>query len=263
MESLKTQASDAELLQLRALWPVKLEIAWNMDGKLYVFTCIQAARPSKSRLPSDNTHPPPDARLQLWPPSLRLFFLFIFSLVSSKCRRGLLASMERFGGRPVMVWVSFLWLFGSKWDLWNVCFTIVKPYFLRSGEVLVPDLFTLCFCIVTFTLFSSELCGFVDPQGVHGVPNVSLCSLWCPPVAGQIGVRTTSELPFGLQGCQMGQNGAKSALRAFKMCQKLTKNKKTAPQKLHAFGLNMLRFCTFNVRIHFQSNILIVCTFDS
>ena len=145
----------------------------------------------------------------------------------------------------------------------NVCFTVVKPYFLRSGGVLVPDFFTLCFCIATFTLFSSELCGFVDPQGVHGVPNVSLCSLWCPPVAHQIGVGTTLELPFGLQGCQMGQNGAKSALGAFKMCQKLTKKQKRTPQKLHACGLNVLRFCTFNVRIHFQSNILIVCTFDS
>jgi len=40
----------------------------------------------------------------------------------------------------------------------NVCFTIVKPYFLRFRRVLVRDFFVLCFCIDTFRVFFMQFC---------------------------------------------------------------------------------------------------------
>ena len=56
----------------------------------------------------------------------------------------------------------------------NVCFIVVEHYFLRFGRVLVRDFFMLCFCIDTPTVFLMDFCGFVRPQGFHGVPNGSL-----------------------------------------------------------------------------------------
>ena len=43
--------------------------------------------------------------------------------------------------------------FGVKVIFESVCFTIVKPYFLRYGRVLDRDFFVLCFWIYTFTVF--------------------------------------------------------------------------------------------------------------
>ena len=69
----------------------------------------------------------------------------------------------------------------------NVCFTKVKPYFLRSGRVLVRDFFVLCFCIDTFTVFLMEFCGFVGPQGLHGVSNGSLLGTLRDQISVELG----------------------------------------------------------------------------
>ena len=58
--NLKIHASGAEVLQLRSPGALKTLTAWNMYRKSYAFTCLQAAKPFKSRFPSDNSrgHPP-------------------------------------------------------------------------------------------------------------------------------------------------------------------------------------------------------------
>ena len=63
---------------------------------------------------------------------------------------------------------------GVRWIFENVCFTIVKPYFLRSGRVLDRDFFVLCFLIDTFRELFVVFWRFVGPQGPHGGPNGSL-----------------------------------------------------------------------------------------
>ena len=105
-------------------WNWRLREIW-MENSMFLHASRLPDPPNQGS-PQTTHPPPPDARLQFGPPSLRLFLLFIFSPVFSKCRSGLLASMERFGGRSVMVWVSFLWLFGSKWDLWKRVFYYSK-----------------------------------------------------------------------------------------------------------------------------------------
>ena len=69
----------------------------------------------------------------------------------------------------------------------NVCFIIVKLYFLRFGRVLVRDFFVLCFCIHTFRAFLMEFCGFVGPQGLHGVPNGSLLETLREQISAELG----------------------------------------------------------------------------
>ena len=65
------------------------------------------------------------------------------------------------GGASGSPWVDFggIWgafgghfcdFLGIRLISQNVCFTIVKPYFLRFGRVLVHDLFVLCFSVDTF-----------------------------------------------------------------------------------------------------------------
>ena len=97
-----------------------------MENSMFLHASRLPDPPNQGSPQTTHPPPPPGSRLQFGPPGLRLFLLFIFSPVFSKCRRGLLASMERFGGRSVMVWVSFLWLFGSKWDLWKRVFYYSK-----------------------------------------------------------------------------------------------------------------------------------------
>ena len=53
-------------------------------------------------------------------------------------------------------------------------FTIVKPYFLRSGRVLVRYFFVLCFWIDTFRVFVVDFLGFVGPWNLHRGPNGSV-----------------------------------------------------------------------------------------
>ena len=69
----------------------------------------------------------------------------------------------------------------------NVCFTAVKPYFLRFGRVMVRDFFVLCFCIDTFRVFLVEFGGFVGPQGLHGVPNGSLWGTLRDQISAELG----------------------------------------------------------------------------
>ena len=149
-----------------------------MDGKLYVFTCVQAARPSKSRLPSDNSPPHPPVPVCSLGLQVSVVFVCLFSV---RFFSGAGAVFWRAWNALGVVWswfgphfCNFLEVLGISE---NVCFTIVKPYFLRCGGVWVPDFWTLCFCIATFTMFFAKSCGFVDPQGLHGAPNVSHFSI--------------------------------------------------------------------------------------
>ena len=75
-----------------------------------------------------------------------------------------------FGGNWVdfgVIWEAFWGHFGDffrvRWIFENVCFTKVKPYFLRSGMVLVRYFFVLCFWIDTLGVFVVESQGFVGP----------------------------------------------------------------------------------------------------
>ena len=90
-----------------------------------------------------------------------------------------------------VIWYPFLSHFrhflGIGWIFENVCFTEVKPYFLRSGRVLVRDFFVLCFCIDTFRVFSVEFCGFVGLQGLHGVSNGSLLGTLRDQISAELG----------------------------------------------------------------------------
>ena len=86
-----------------------------------------------------------------------------------------------FGGHRVdfeVIWGAFWGHFGDffrvRWIFENVCFTIVKPYFLRSGRVLDRVFFVLCFWIDTFGVLFEVFWRFVGPQGPHGGPNGSL-----------------------------------------------------------------------------------------
>ena len=56
----------------------------------------------------------------------------------------------------------------------NVCFTIVKPLFLRFGRVPIRDFFVLRFYSNIFSVFLGKLCGFVGFQGPQRSPNGSL-----------------------------------------------------------------------------------------
>ena len=90
-----------------------------------------------------------------------------------------------------VVWGSLGSHFGDflevSWISKNVCFTIVKLYFLRFGRVLVRDFFVLCFCIDTFKVFLVEFCGFVGPQGPHGLPNASLLGTLRDQISAELG----------------------------------------------------------------------------
>ena len=74
-----------------------------------------------------------------------LFYVLLFYF----CQGALLSV----SGGPLWVIGSIWGPFGSdfgdflrmRWIFENVCFTIVKPYFLRSGKVLDRDFFVLCF----------------------------------------------------------------------------------------------------------------------
>ena len=57
-----------------------------------------------------------------------------------------------FGGIWGAFWDRFGDFFRAGWVFENVCFIIVKPYFLRFGRILDRDFFVLCFWIYTFTL---------------------------------------------------------------------------------------------------------------
>ena len=110
-----------------------------------------------------------------------------------------MAPMGRFG----VVWGSFGCHFGEFLEVSgiskNVCFIIVKPYFLRFGRVLVRDFFVLCFCIHTFRAFLMEFCGFVGPQGLHGVPNGSLWGTLWEQISAELGVLGTPWFQGGSQ----------------------------------------------------------------
>ena len=56
----------------------------------------------------------------------------------------------------------------------NVCFTVVKHYFLRSGRVQIRDFFMSCFRSKIVGTFLVKFFGFVGFQGPHRVPNWSL-----------------------------------------------------------------------------------------
>ena len=55
--------------------------------------------------------------------------------------------LEPFGEHLGVVFITFL---GVRGTFENVCFTIVKPYFLRFGRVWDGVFFVLCFWINTF-----------------------------------------------------------------------------------------------------------------
>ena len=82
------------------------------------------------------------------------FLRFVFRSFFVRLFRGLGGS---FGGHWVDLgaiwgafWCNFRDFFRIRWIFKNVCFIIVKPYFLRSGRVLDRDFFVLCFWIYTF-----------------------------------------------------------------------------------------------------------------
>ena len=77
------------------------------------------------------------------------------------------ANLEAFGGH-------FGYFLGLSGVFENVCFTIVKQYFLRFGRVLDRDFFVSCFLINTFRALFVVFWRFVGPQGPHGGPNGSL-----------------------------------------------------------------------------------------
>ena len=60
--------------------------------------------------------------------------------------------------------------FRVRWIFENVCFTKVKPYFLRSGRVLDRLFFILCFWIDAFGVLFAVFWRCVGPQGPHGGP---------------------------------------------------------------------------------------------
>ena len=47
--------------------------------------------------------------------------------------------------------------------------------------------FSCCFCSDTFRIFSMEFCGFVGPQGLHGVPNGSLLGTLREQISAELG----------------------------------------------------------------------------
>ena len=57
-----------------------------------------------------------------------------------------------FGVIWVALWGHFSGFFRVRWIFENICFTIIKQYFLRSGRVLDRDCFVLCFWIYAFRL---------------------------------------------------------------------------------------------------------------
>ena len=133
--------------------------------------------------------------------SCATFFLQCSSLERASCslaKTGLICSLSevffsrlfsvRFfgglGGASGSPWVDFggIWgVFGShfaaflgvRWIFENVCFSIVKPYFLRFGRVLDRDFFVLCFLIDTFWVLFVVFWRFVGLQGSHGGPDGS------------------------------------------------------------------------------------------
>ena len=52
---------------------------------------------------------------------------------------------------------------GIRWIFEKVCFTIVKPFFLRSGRVLVRYFSVLCVWIDTLGAFVVDILGVVGP----------------------------------------------------------------------------------------------------
>ena len=72
----------------------------------------------------------------------------------------------------------------------NVCFTIVKPYFLRSGRVLDRVFFVSCFWIDTFSVLFTIFLRFGSLQGAHrGSKGSLLGALWvsnCAQFGGSV-----------------------------------------------------------------------------
>ena len=81
---------------------------------------------------------------------------------------------------------SFWWLWGRTWIFENVCFSIVKPCFLRSGRVLDRVFFVLCFWINTFGIPFVVFWIFVGPQGPHGGQNGSLWGTLRDQISAQL-----------------------------------------------------------------------------
>ena len=80
-----------------------------------------------------------------------------------------------------------------------MCFSKVKPYFLRSGMVLVRYFFVLCYWIDTFRVFSVEFCGFVGPQGLHGVSNGFLLGILRDQISAELAALVAAWFQGGSQ----------------------------------------------------------------
>ena len=98
--------------------------------------------------------------------------------------------------------------FGIGWIFENLCFTIVKPCFLRSGRVLDRDFFVLRFWICAFRCFLIEFGRFVGPQGAHRVPNGSLLGVLERQISAQFGTLVASSFQSGSQAPKRSHFGS-------------------------------------------------------
>ena len=85
-----------------------------------------------------------------------------------------------------------------------MCFTIVKPYFLRSGRVLDRVFFALCFWIDAFGILFEVFWRFVGPQGPHGGPNGSLLGTLRDQISAKL---ATLVAPWFQSGSQAPKRG--------------------------------------------------------
>ena len=80
----------------------------------------------------------------------------------------------RFWSHLGAFWSHFGDFFRVRWIFENVCFIIVKHYFLRFGRVRIRDFFMSCFRSKIVGAFLVKFFGFVGFQGPHRIPNWSL-----------------------------------------------------------------------------------------
>ena len=122
-----------------------------------------------------------------------IFWSFLESFSLSVFCSSFWGAGEVFGGSGVdfgAIWGAFGGhfghFFGVRGIFENVCFSIVKQYFLRFGRVLDGVFFVLCFWINTFGVLLVVFWVFVGPQGPHGGPNGSLLGTLRDQISAQL-----------------------------------------------------------------------------
>ena len=105
-------------------------------------------------------------------------------------------------------WGDFGDFFLTMWIFENVCFIIVKLYFLRFGRVLVGDFFLFFLRVNTFSYFVIVFLGFVGPKALHRVPNGSLLGDFCDKNNAKLVTLVASWFQSGSQASKRSHFGS-------------------------------------------------------